>query len=427
MFMALSSPLSSGAEPQGDSRSFDANSVADNLLLKSQTSLATKDYVSALKSLDDALKFSPNNARTYLDTAMRDQANGDLREAMRYYMLALEAYPNLENIYATKGFTMTRTMDYYGAIQCFSIALNLQPGDYIVRSSRAQACMYLGSYADAIADFNVHISAGLPDRLYLAYHDRGICRLRLGDKVGASRDLDTAIRLNPRHFTSYVYLAQIKYELGMREAAIELCNRAIALEPKNVLGYNCRSWMTSRSADFSAAIADANQCIHLMPDNPIYILYRALMYDVHGQLDLAKSDYETAISKAEGKKDNDTWYYSNFNMDLLRWRSEQIRHARYLDDVVDWPDVWPKRIGMLLAGRISTESLLRDAQQAARIPEQLRQRCEACYYAGMIQLLSGNEPSGRRLLQECIQTGQIELAEYNLAQSQLQRLDSKAR
>ena len=112
----------------------------------------------------------------------------------------------------------------------------------------------------------------------------------------------------------------------------------------------------------------------------------------------------------------------NFFVDLLSRRTGRTDRKDYLKDVFTWPDDWPKRIGIYLAGHTSDESLVRDARNTKNIFTKHQQEAEAYYYIGMINLIKGSNQEAQDYFKRSVDTKQVQLTEYNLALEQLQRL-----
>ena len=90
----------------------------------------------------------------------------------------------------------------------------------------------------------------------------------------------------------------------------------------------------------------------------------------------------------------------------------------------DVADAWLGEIFRSLAGELTPEALVANAE-AHRNPEQL---CEACYYAGEVCLLNGQQAAARQWFQRCVATAhtydldagiETPMNEYELAQWRL--------
>ena len=83
--------------------------------------------------------------------------------------------------------------DYKGAIEKFTMAITLAPGNPDAYVFRGQAKVLQLQYKDALMDFNKAID--LEPNFAEAYDLRGIARAELGDKVGACEDWEKSYEL----------------------------------------------------------------------------------------------------------------------------------------------------------------------------------------------------------------------------------------
>jgi predicted TPR repeat methyltransferase len=56
--------------------------------------------------------------------------------------------------------------------------------------------------------------------------------MRLGDRAAAARDLQEALRLEPRHFGALVALSELQEEAGDAPGALRSLEAALVLNPK---------------------------------------------------------------------------------------------------------------------------------------------------------------------------------------------------
>jgi hypothetical protein len=97
------------------------------------------------------------------------------------------------DIYINQGNTRMIAKDYRGAIDKFTSAIKLYPGDPDAYVFRGQARIYLMQYKDAMVDFNKAID--LEPNFAEAYDLRGIVKAELGDKPGACEDWTKSFEL----------------------------------------------------------------------------------------------------------------------------------------------------------------------------------------------------------------------------------------
>ncbi len=143
------------------------------------------------------------------------------------------------------------------------------------------------------------------------YYERG-CREFNPEKALA--DFDAAIRLNPNYVEAYVKRAETYKDWDVRKAngfvmaepgmtprlekALADCNKAIELDPKNDKAWTVRADVYVHLGDFDAAIADADQAIHLKNVGDNYVR-RAVVYASKNDYAQAVADCTTAIRLQE--------------------------------------------------------------------------------------------------------------------------------
>jgi tetratricopeptide (TPR) repeat protein len=94
---------------------------------------------------------------------------------------------------------------------------------------------------------------------------RGQEKLRLGDKAGALKELDKAIKLNPKDDISYNQRGIINTELGRLKEAIDDFTKVIALKPESFTAYHNRANVKIQMKDYTGAIADLNTALKINP------------------------------------------------------------------------------------------------------------------------------------------------------------------
>ena len=90
--------------------------------------------------------------------------------------------------------------------------------------------MEAGQHADALEDFDAAIVLG--PEVAEAWHLRAQASLRLGDLPAAARDLQEALRLEPRHWGVLLSLSTMQDEAGNAQAALRSLEAALAINPK---------------------------------------------------------------------------------------------------------------------------------------------------------------------------------------------------
>lgn len=149
--------------------------------------------------IDDVLNveigsYSKNNA--YKDFELFEKASnaykkGNYNEAIKYYSLYIQKYPNDPHAYMNRGVVKFELEDYGGAIQDYSKAIELNPNNvYHYYNNRGLTKSHLEDYRGAIQDYNKAIE--LSPNYAGAYYNRGIAKYNLVDINGACLDWSKA-------------------------------------------------------------------------------------------------------------------------------------------------------------------------------------------------------------------------------------------
>lgn len=109
-----------------------------------------------------------------------------------------------------------------------------------------------------------------------------------GKHQEALRELNKAVRKNPKCELAHAIRGGIYAKLGDHHRAIEDCTRAIELDPKFALAYAMRGYIYFRLQDYEKVFADSNKAIELDPGFASAYVLRA---EVHA----FRRDYKKCI------------------------------------------------------------------------------------------------------------------------------------
>ncbi len=189
--------------------------VADRLL---------KDYDAAIASFTEAIQKMPDFSEAYFRRGIvwyyRDEAIlalGDFEDASRINPADVRPY-------LWQGFTLARQDDFYGAIAAYGLALEKDERNGMAYNNRALAYLQLGQYEKAIGDLSEAIRLAPTDAA--AYWKRGVAHALLGDTDKALRSYRDAIHVNPDYMPGYRALAGLYDELGQVEQANDVRQQA---------------------------------------------------------------------------------------------------------------------------------------------------------------------------------------------------------
>ena len=158
---------------------------------------------------------------------------------------------------------------------------------------RAYASIQLGNYEKAIRELDQALRMNPKDAW--SYHNRGIAKRNLGQHYSAILDYDAAIRLDPNDAKAYVNRGYAKRNLGQHSAAILDYDAAIRLDPNDAKAYVYRGIAKRNLGQHSAAILDYDAAIRLDPNYANAYVNRGSAKHQLRQYFGAIADYNKAI------------------------------------------------------------------------------------------------------------------------------------
>jgi hypothetical protein len=189
----------SKAAPTIDRELFYTRNEVDRQIFSAVESAATRSSY----SIENPFGYKPERFQDYLREVWSKQSQ-QARLAEAYDELVVAAQKTLK-------------------LQAMYLKLTAGTATHVVEKSqlleRTQAAMpgWLASLGDA--------------ELSMASFWSGAMFIKEGDSANAEKYLRESIRLNPKNDNALAHLAKILYRSGMKDAAIELINRALALQP----------------------------------------------------------------------------------------------------------------------------------------------------------------------------------------------------
>jgi tetratricopeptide (TPR) repeat protein len=161
-------------------------------------------------------------------------------------------------------------------------------------NNRGMAFLEIGNYQQAIDDCTRALS--IQPGYFLAHYNRGKAFMLSNRPDLAIEDLSRAIVSSPRYADAYALRGEIYREQGKPDQAIAEYNAALALNPQLFEVYNYRGIAFKELGKFDRAIEDYNRNIALLKDSAEAYNNRGVAYRHLGRLDLAVADYSRAIA-----------------------------------------------------------------------------------------------------------------------------------
>lgn len=238
-------------------------------------------YGAAVRAYTAALKFKPNDARTYF---MRGNAYANVSQykqatdnfAIANYSKAIQLNPNFAKAYRNRGIVYRQYQGLFSsyklAIPEFDKAIELNPNDALTYFYRGAAYAKWGD-----SHVTLHQSKER-DEISNEY-------------AHALQDLGKAIELNPNLADAYSLRGKVYVRVQQNEQALQDLDKAIALDP------NCGAWVyynrgqaCCRLEQYERAIQDLSKFIEVNPDYDLAYSWRGKCYKALGENEKAAAD-----------------------------------------------------------------------------------------------------------------------------------------
>jgi tetratricopeptide (TPR) repeat protein len=225
-------------------------------------------YREALSDQNIAIKLSPQDTIRYINRGLAKASLGDNRGAIADYDLALKSKYSPEitaSIYRTRGQSKSNLQDRNGAISDFNQSLQIFASDPQTYFFRGNTYYELGDLSVAIRDLDRAIQ--LNPQFTEAYLLRGVVQNENNNPQEAIGDFDRVLQINPNLTSAALANRGIsKLKLGDRSSALVDFNRSISLDRDVPKAYYHRGLIKAEAGDKQGAIADLQAAAKLYLD-----------------------------------------------------------------------------------------------------------------------------------------------------------------
>jgi tetratricopeptide (TPR) repeat protein len=303
-------------------------SQADPYERRGQAYEQKEEIDKALADYDRALERDPNRGQPHLqrgtilyDRDEFDKALGDFQEVVRIW-------PNYAHGFLMRGRCLLKQNDLDHALANFDAAIAIQPWNMQAHEERAKTYRQLGNSERAFFD--------TAEAQHLAGPPRSLTRPSpspFPDKFGLGGTLGVAPlpRLAPkdqgsvsREYSGIMKEMQKQSATGDYDKAIELCNKALALDlnlTRRSIATLERGSLLWQKGEYEKADADYEEAIKINPRNAMAYVYRGNSLDDRGESDDALKDYEEAI------RINPREYFAYCHRGLAFFRQGEFENA----------------------------------------------------------------------------------------------------
>ncbi|HUK99222.1 MAG TPA: tetratricopeptide repeat protein [Nitrospirota bacterium] len=191
--------------------------------------------------------------------------------------------------------TYTQIDIWENDIDLWSYVIRREPEKVpVAYNNRGVAYENKGLFKKAIEDLDRAII--LNPYYYLAYNNRGAVLGTIGQYDSALRDFTVAIAMNPLYYEAYKNRATTFEKMGQFKKALDDYNKAVTLNPSFEEAFYYMGVLYCKMGSYNEAIQTLTKSIALNPNHAEAYSNRGVMYSLGGQPENALEDYNMAIA-----------------------------------------------------------------------------------------------------------------------------------
>ncbi len=210
--------------------------------------------------------------------------------SLENYERAIKIDPRDSDAYFNRGFEYFKMGSYEEAIKDFNRVESLEPENILPVLYRGKSKIKIKDMRGAIRDFSRVIERN--PKSTEAYLMRAQVRIRVNELDKALEDLESLILLSPEHAKAWAWKAKLENQLGKIEEAFEDYRRSISLDPMYSWSLNNLAWLyitceTEKFRDLRKGLELAEKAVQ-MDRKAEYMDTLACAYAETGNFDLAE-------------------------------------------------------------------------------------------------------------------------------------------
>ncbi|KAG2493602.1 hypothetical protein HYH03_008119 [Edaphochlamys debaryana] len=298
---------SSGSGGQPDVQTMLNNSLAIQLAV---TQINGGNIAEAEAILDKVISTSPRELGARVARGTARALRRDLQGAVDDFSVAIEVEPRYADSWKRRGQARSALGDHEAALVDLQKAIDLAPlfGGADTGASRAECYVEKGMIHQKLRDYRracreMQQAVKLDPTNYQAWNVLGLCSTSQGNIRDGVRAYEKAVELNPKHKESWVNMGQALKEEGRTKEAERVLQRALALDPPDqpsVHVLRVLAQMEQQKGEHAAAIRILDRTLPVAEardEQVIEVLYlRAICYHALGGVREAVHDYEECLN-----------------------------------------------------------------------------------------------------------------------------------
>ncbi|XP_067099361.1 uncharacterized protein ttc6 [Osmerus mordax] len=249
----------------------------------------------SVKAFSHAMQLSPFFLDAYVGrgNAYMDYGHAHaIKQAQRDFLSALHLDPLCSTARINLAYNLQVLGFFQRAWNQFTVAVEINPRSWIALEGRAVVSLQMGSTYAAFQDIN---SALKVSELRELLTNRGVINQYMGDVVGAMRDYQKAISVNPAYALAHFNAANLYFYNSRFEQACEYYSHAFELDPEDESALLNRAITRALLRKVPEALQDFSLALKLNPDSAHVYFNRANLYCSLRKYTLAERDFTQVL------------------------------------------------------------------------------------------------------------------------------------
>ena len=258
----------------------------------------------AIKQFNQVVRLSPDYSSGYAFRAESYLGLEKWNEATDDMIAALKVDLDQKALYLTENL---KEPTFTLMISKLKVQAAKAANEYIWPNIIARMYEKTGQYEKAIRFYDEAIKI---DSHASLYYRKAVCQMMLGNYQQAMKDANMAQDMDSTDVEYLALKANLYYDLGDMEAAIEGWDKVLAAAPEYGWGYYRRGWYKYLAGDNDGATEDLSMSIALDPEISYAYVTRGEIYQKQGKRDLAEADFKKAIEIEEAADEYECIFYA---------------------------------------------------------------------------------------------------------------------
>lgn len=261
----------------------------------------------------------------YIARGMVFDGMREYKNAIANYDFAIYLNPKLWQAYYQRALDRHILGDDEGALIDLEQVMSINPRYADAYYQRGLILSHMGDYVEAIMNFEkaATLSVAIKGK---AEQGIGIANYYLKQYGIAKSKFEAAAAIDPSNAINYVWLGRLRAEERDYKGALELYNKAIALNPEYSAAYLFKGrTLAFFMKNYDEGIMAFSKAIETDPDYADAYLQRAYAYNQKGNGKLAKADFDKAVALDHNLKEQVLPAYRGDGKNLPKEKSPETK------------------------------------------------------------------------------------------------------